>query len=297
MMTRREVLRMMGAGFGTLGLSDLLRSQRSAGSPLGAEAAAFPAKGEARHLLCSSTAGRRRSTRSTPSRCSTKYHGKPVPSGNLQDRAQDRQPAEIAFRVQEVRQERHRGQRDFSASIGELHRRLLRHPLDVHGPAEPRAVAVHDELRRPAARAGRRWVPGSLTGWAPKTRICPASSCCVRACRWSARSSGLRPFCPAVHQGTYIPNNETDPEKLIQYIRNHEISPRRAAPPARPAGQAEPAAHATAKAPTRSSKPASNRMEIAFRMQTEAPEAFDITQGDREPRARVTAIATSDAAA
>ena len=38
-------------------------------------------------------------------------------------------------------------------------------------------------------------------------------------------------------------------------------------------------------------------MEIAFRMQTEAPEAFDITQGARgDPRAR-TATAISAAAA
>ena len=49
-------------------------------------------------------------------------------------------------------------------------------------------------------------------------------------------------FLPGVYQGTYIPNNETDPDKLIQFIRNKQLSPRRAAPPARSAGQAEPPA-------------------------------------------------------
>ena len=37
--------------------------------------------------------------------------------------------------------------------------------------------------------------------------------------------------------------------------------------------------------------------EIAFRMQTEAPEAFDITQGDASRRAPATATAISAAAA
>ena len=30
-------------------------------------------------------------------------------------------------------------------------------------------------------------------------------------------------FLPAVYQGTYIPNNETEPEKLVPYIRNREV--------------------------------------------------------------------------
>src|ERR1041384_4129521 len=31
-------------------------------------------------------------------------------------------------------------------------------------------------------------------------------------------------FLPAVYQGTYVPNNQTEPEKLIQHIRNKRTS-------------------------------------------------------------------------
>ena len=44
--------------------------------------------------------------------------------------------------------------------LGEHVDDLLRHPLDVHGPPESRAVAVHDELRAISSRAVRRWAPG-----------------------------------------------------------------------------------------------------------------------------------------
>ena len=31
-------------------------------------------------------------------------------------------------------------------------------------------------------------------------------------------------FLPGVYQGTYIPNNEKTPDKLVQYIRNPELN-------------------------------------------------------------------------
>ena len=71
---------------------------------------------------------------------------------------------------------------------------------------------------------GPPWAPGSPTGWEPRTRICPALSCCVPGCPSLGRSSGLPLFCPAVYQGTYLPNNEKEPEKLIHHIRNQELA-------------------------------------------------------------------------
>ncbi len=88
-------------------------------------------------------------------------------------------------------------------------------------------------------------------------------------------------FLPAIYQGTYIPNSEKTPDKLIRYIRN----PSTALPEQRRAldllrqlnlleeeregedGQLESSIQAA---------------EIAYRMQSEAPEVFDIT---KEPAA------------
>ena len=87
-------------------------------------------------------------------------------------------------------------------------------------------------------------------------------------------------FLPAVYQGTYIPNNETEPEKLIPYIRNQRADDRRAAPAAGSAGAIEPAATG-ARGPDPQLEATIQSMEIAFRMQTEAPEAFDIASESR----------------
>ena len=65
-------------------------------------------------------------------------------------------------------------------------------------------------------------------------------------------------FLPAVYQGTYIPNSEKTPDKLVQYIRNTEPSPAGTAPPAGSARQTESDLSCSATATTRSSKPASS---------------------------------------
>jgi uncharacterized protein DUF1501 len=88
-------------------------------------------------------------------------------------------------------------------------------------------------------------------------------------------------FLPGVYQGTYIPNGEKTPEKLVQYIRNPEIQlpeqrrqldllGRLNALDLRRTGD-DPQLEATIQS-----------AEVAFRMQTEAPEVFDIA---REPEA------------
>src|SRR5262249_13448456 len=77
-------------------------------------------------------------------------------------------------------------------------------------------------------------------------------------------------FLPAGYQGTYIPNNETDPNKLIQFIRNGSLSrdeQRRQLDLLAKLNRiqeerdgADPQLEASIQS-----------MEIAFRMQTEAP--------------------------
>jgi uncharacterized protein (DUF1501 family) len=92
-------------------------------------------------------------------------------------------------------------------------------------------------------------------------------------------------FLPAVYQGTYIPNNERKTDQLVQYIRNKDLS----------------------LADQRQQLDLLNKLnrigiqrdgddpqleasiqsaEIAYRMQTEAPEVFDISKETEATRAR-----------
>ena len=66
-------------------------------------------------------------------------------------------------------------------------------------------------------------------------------------------------FLPAVYQGTYINTEETDPDKLIQNIRNKSSDARAAARRTRPAGEAEPQPHRSSRAAIRSWRRAFSR--------------------------------------
>lgn len=92
-------------------------------------------------------------------------------------------------------------------------------------------------------------------------------------------------FLPNIHQGTYIPNGERLPEKLVQNVRNASLSVReqeeqlglldRLNKLYLGDGAAQPKVAAGVQA-----------MEVAFRMQAEAPEAFDLEREDLKTRDR-----------
>lgn len=93
-------------------------------------------------------------------------------------------------------------------------------------------------------------------------------------------------FLPNIHQGTYIPNDEKTPDKLVANIRNATLTVREQEEQlglldrlnklylgGEAAAQPKVAAGIQA-------------MEVAFRMQAEAPEAFDIEKETEPTRAR-----------
>lgn len=91
-------------------------------------------------------------------------------------------------------------------------------------------------------------------------------------------------FLPAVFQGTYLKNNETDPFKLIRNIRAN-------APPEQQRRKLDLLAalnreHLAVRPGDTQLEASVEAMETAFRMQTEAPEAFDIRQEKPETLAR-----------
>jgi len=95
--------------------------------------------------------------------------------------------------------------------------------------AQPRAVALADELRRrPAAAAERRFV-ADLRAWAARTRIARLSwSSAPAACPSSAPPTGVPPSCPLA-AGTHIDTQHADVTRLIENIRHTGGTPRAAA--------------------------------------------------------------------
>jgi hypothetical protein len=92
-------------------------------------------------------------------------------------------------------------------------------------------------------------------------------------------------FLPGVYQGTYIPNNESDPEKLIQHIRNKRLD---TAEQSRQLGLIEKLnrMQLASAGPDPQLEASIQSMEIAFRMQTEAPEVFDVRKESAATLAR-----------
>ena len=290
-LTRRELLRRCGMGFGERwGSSPRLRS--AAPTPSGAvadgrlapRAPHFRRQGQARHPpLPERRPVARRHVRPQAARW-TKYHGKPLPDGQPAQ-TERKTGAAFAFAVQvpEARPERHRGQRDLFANTAEHVDDMCRHPLDARRRAEPRAVAAADELRRRRARPPQHRLLAHLRPGHARTRTCPASSpCAPAATRSRNRRTGRAASCPASTRAPTSTRKHTAVEKLIEHIQQHRQLARRTAPAARPARRRLNAQHQAERArTTRNSKPASQSFELAYRMQMEATDAFDIS---REPQ-------------
>ena len=92
-------------------------------------------------------------------------------------------------------------------------------------------------------------------------------------------------FLPNIHQGAYIPNNERAPEKLVQNIRNASLS---LGEQERQLGLLERLNQLYLGGSAAQPKLAAGvqAMEVAFRMQAEAPEAFDIDRENAGTRER-----------
>ena len=138
-----------------------------------------------------------------------------------------------------------------------------------HGPSMMLMNTGHQLAGRPSMGSWITYGLGSLNQNLPGfIALCPGYP--VMGPRlWS---SG---FLPNTYQGTYVPNNERTPEKLVQNIRNASLSIDEQQRQlglldrlnqlylGRSEGQPKLAAGVQA-------------MEVAFRMQMEAPEAFDL---------------------
>jgi hypothetical protein len=267
----------MGAGFGAAGLATALNAA-SPVSPLAPKAPHFPAR--AKHVIfLFLNGGPSQVDTFDPKPMLAKYDGQRAPSGNEKT---ERKTGNLLKSPFTFKKYGHSG-----IEISEIFPQLAAHADELcvirsmftdQPNHEPSLFMMNCGDRfsgRPSMGSWLTYGLGSENQNLPGFVVmCPGLPV-LGPPLWSSA------FLPGVYQATYIPNNEKTPDKLVQYIRNPEIAS---------SGQKrqldlltrlnrlerpEPELEATIQA-----------AEVAFRMQTEAPEVFDISKEPEKLRAR-----------
>ena len=284
-MTRREILRTIGTGFGMAGLAHVLNAGKApmdSANPLAPRAPHFPAK--AKHVIfLFLNGGPSQVDTFDPKPMLDKYDGKPAPSGNLKTERKTGNLLKSPFTFKKYGQS--------GIEISEIFPKLATRADDLcvirsmytdRPNHEPSLLMMNCGDKLPGRPSMGSWVTyglGSENQNLPGfVVLCPGFPV-IGPQLWTSS------FLPAVYQGTYIPNNEKTADKLVPYIHNREIN---AADQRRQLDllgklnrlgmdreSPDPQLEATIQS-----------AEIAYRMQTEAPEVFDLAKENEAMRAR-----------
>jgi hypothetical protein len=274
-MTRRDLLQMAGCGFGAMGLAGTAAAAGQS-SPLALKAPHFPPK--VKHVIfLFLNGGLSQVDTFDPKPELTRQDGKPLPGPKVKTDSATGNLMASPFTFKKY------GQSGLEVSeifpkVGALIDdfcviRSCYADNGNHGPSLQLMNTGHQLAGRPSMGSWITYGLGTENQNLPGfVALCPGYP--VMGPRlWS---SG---FLPNIHQGTYVPNNETAVDKLLLNIRNQSLNTTEQQRQlqlmdrlnqlylGRSPGQPKLAAGVEA-------------MEVAFRMQMEAPEAFDIT---REP--------------
>lgn len=276
---RRAALARMGSGFGLLALEQLLAASASPFDPKPPHYAA-----KAKNIIYLVLNGGLSQVDSfDPKPALDKYHGQPVPGGAPQTESSvgSLMRSPFSFRkyglsgieVSELFPQI--GQRiDRFAVIRSMHTNVPNHEPSLFmmncGAIQPGRPSLGSWLTYGLGTLNRN-LPGFVV-------LCPGTPV-VGPPLWESA------FLPAVYQGTYFQNTEIDPKKLIRFIENgrHDRAVQRRQLALLNALNRE---HLRGRQGDSQLEAAIETMETAFRMQTEAPEVFDIRQESEATRAR-----------
>lgn len=279
-LNRRELLRRTGMGFGLLGAAALAQEPCRASddlNPLAPKAPHFPAK--ARHVIhLFMNGGPSQVDTFDPKPLLDKYHGKTLPTPNLQTERKTGAAMRSPFAFKKYGQS--------GIEISELFEQTARHADDLcvirsmkaevpnHEPSLMLMNCGDGRLPRPSMGSWITYGLGSENQSLPGfLALCPGGYPIVATQNW--RSS----FLPGAYQGTYIDTQHTDVQKLIENIRNDGLS-REAQRRQLDLVQGLNAAHRAARPGDPQLDARIQSFELAYRMQFEASEAFDTS---REP--------------
>ena len=270
-MTRRDILRQAGAGFGIAGLASA--AEAAASNPWAPKQPHFPAR--AKHVIFLFLNGGLSQMDSFDRKpMLDKFDGKPLPyetprtefaTGNLmRSPFQFKQYGQNGTWVSEL----------FPKMAGIIDDfciiRSMTSDIPNHGPSITMMNTGQSRVGRPSMGSWVTYGLGTENQNLPGYIVlAPAASGEGGSARWSSA------FLPAVYQGMFVSDTQSDPRKQIQYLANPRLGleqQRRQLDLLKDLNQgyigelgAAPELEATVQS-----------MEVAFRMQTEAPDVFDI---------------------
>jgi hypothetical protein len=281
-LSRRDLLRRAGTGFGMLGLAALLAQEHAGAAPvnpLAPKKPHFPGKAKrVVHLFMNG--GPSHVDTFDPKPLLNKYHGKPLTVPNLRTERKTAGALRSPFTFKRYGKS--------GIEVSELFARTAqRHVDDMcvirslyadvpnHEPSLMLMNCGDGRLPRPSMGAWVTYGLGSENQNLPGfIAMCPGGYPIVSVQNW--RSA----FLPGAYQGTYLDTRHTDVARLIENIRP-------ALPPAEQARQLDlvrrlNARHLAERGHDPHLEARIQAFELAYRMQREAEEAFDLR---REPLA------------
>jgi hypothetical protein len=277
--TRRDMLSRCGMGFGALALADLATSEASAaGNPLLPKKPHFEPK--AKHIIhLFMNGGPSHVDTFDPKPKLQEMAGKPLPGGNLRTERPTgnlfpspykfKQYGESGIPVSEIF--KHTAEHvDELAIIRSMHADVPNH--------EPSLLLMNcgdARLIRPSVGSWLTWGLGTENQNLPAfVAMCPGGYPIQESQNWQAG------FLPGIFQGTHIDTKSTQIEKLIENIRNSRISrdeQRRQLDLLAKLNRK----HLEKRQNDEKLESRIQSFELAYRMQMEAAEAFDVS---REPK-------------
>ncbi|MDP6469149.1 MAG: DUF1501 domain-containing protein [Pirellulaceae bacterium] len=285
--TRREMLQRCGMGIGTLGLAGLCAQQHAAGAPL---AAANPLAVKPPHF-----AGKARQVvhlfmNGGPSQVDTfdpkprlsQLHGKTLPVRNLRTERKTSHAMGSPFAFNKYGQSAIEVSELFSKTAAHVDDMAIIRSMHADVPNhEPSLMLMNcgdGRLSRPSFGSWVTYGLGSENQNMPGfIAMCPGGYPIVATRNW--RSA----FLPGVYQGTYLDTKQTDVAKLITNIRNDVLSSTEQRRQLEFVQQLN-RQHLERRAADARLESRIQSFELAYRMQSEAVEAFDITRETRHTR-------------
>src|SRR2546428_726464 len=284
-LTRRDFLSRCGLGFGMLSLANLLGPQAlaaagegvSGNSPLAPRAPHFPPKARrVLHLFANGGPSHVDTFDPKPALC--RLHGKPLPMDNPKTERRTGTAFQSPFKFKKYGQS--------GIEVSELFPRVAEHIDDIavirsmHADVpnhEPSLLLMNcGEARLPRPSVGS-WVTyglGTVNQNLPGfISMCPGGYPIQESQNWQSA------FLPGIYQGTYINTKHQEIEKLIEHIKNKFVSTQEQRQQLDLLSQLNEQ-HARRRAQDAQMEARIQSFELAYRMQMDATDAFDIA---REP--------------
>ncbi|MBM3775994.1 MAG: DUF1501 domain-containing protein, partial [Acidobacteria bacterium] len=279
---RREALKLMGNGFGWLGLAGTLEAGATSAGPLAVKAPHYPAKAK-RVIFLFLNGGMSQVDTFDPKPMLDKHHGEPLPGPKIQTDRASGNLMRSPFKFRRAGQS--------GLEVSEIFPKLGDHMDDLcvirscwsdngnHGPSLLMMNCGHGLPGRPSLGSWLTYGLGtenqSLPGFVV---LCPGYPV-LGPQLWDSA------FLPSAYQGAYVASGERSPDKLVRNIRNPKLS----------LGEQERQMALMDKlnrsylerlGPQPQLEAGIQSMEVAFRMQIEAPDVFDITKESEATRGR-----------